>query len=113
MEPRRNLKAQYVQARPAVLLAHAVARPETQESPRMKAPALPRNRHDTSEVALGYDAYVVFPDLAARQFAPRQGAMARVQEWSRRIRRLLADATVRAIAAVSLTTFAWLCQRPG
>ena len=72
-------------------------------------PALPRRRCDSAEFSLGYDAYVVVPALDVT--APRQGP--RLVEWSRRVRRLLADAGFRAFAAVALAGFAWLCERGG
>jgi hypothetical protein len=68
-----------------------------------------RKRRDSAEFSLGGDAYVVVPGLHA---APR-GLGARIAEWSRRVRRLLGDASFRALAAVALTGFAWLCEQGG
>jgi len=70
-------------------------------------PALPRRRRDSAEFSLGYDAYVVVPALEPTPPSPGL----RLAEWSRRVRRLLADAGFRTFAAVALVGFAWLCER--
>ena len=77
-------------------------------APRL-VPALPRPRRDSAEFSLGYDAYVVVPALEADPPSPGL----RLAEWSRRVRRLLANAGFRAFAAVALVGFAWLCERGG
>ena len=80
----------------------------TRPTPR-HVPALPRRRCDSAEFSLGGDAYVVVPGLHA---AP-SGLGQRVAEWSRRVRRLLGEAGFRAVAAVTLACFGWLCERGG
>jgi hypothetical protein len=77
-------------------------------SPRSRyLPALPRPRRDSAEFSLGYDAYVVFPD--ARPLPESLGT--RLADWSRRVRRLLGDTSLRLVATVALVGFAWLCER--
>ena len=72
-------------------------------------PALPRRRCDSAEFSLGGDAFVVVPGLTTG--SPALGP--RLAEWSRRVRRLLAQAGFRAFAAVTLASFSWLCERSG
>jgi hypothetical protein len=77
-------------------------------APRL-VPALQRRRHDSAEFSLGFDAYVVFPAAVPA----RPGLLARVNAWSLRVRRLLADRSARVLAALLLAGFAWLCERGG
>ena len=68
-----------------------------------------RRRRDSAEFSLGGDAYVVVPGL----HEPRRSLGVRIAEWSRRVRRLLGEASFRALAAVALAGFAWLCEQGG
>ena len=68
-----------------------------------------RRRRDSAEFSLGGEAYVVVPGL----HAPPRGLGFRIAEWSRRVRRLLGEASFRAVAALAVTGFAWLCEQGG